>query len=73
MILTNIVQRLNTVTENGTIDEYTRTLLCELTAKVIQRLATKHEHIVKKGLLAIEDAAREMEMSVEEFQKKMNT
>ena len=102
-----IIQRLDQLVSDGHINEYIKKTICEMSERVITKLATKYESIrkevtsimggkvleyeaktilrkgikagkieayhelIKDGLLSIEEAAKRVDMTVEEFQEEL--
>ena len=103
-----ITHRLDCLVRNGQINEYIKKTICEMSERVITKLAVKHEQIRKEvsnimggkvleyeaktilrkgikvgkieayhelvndGLLSIEEAAKRVDMSVDEFLKELH-
>lgn len=99
-----IASRLEGLVQEGAISEYTKKTICEMSERVIRKIAEKYESIrkevvsimggkvleyeakdilregalqtlyglVRDGLLAIEEAAKRADMTVEEFRKDLN-
>lgn len=45
---TGIVDRLNKLVENGVLNEFTKSTICEMSNKVLQKIATNHVNIMKE-------------------------
>ena len=99
-----ITQRLDQLVRSCVINEYIKKTICEMSERVITKLAAKYESIrkevtsimggkvleyeakdilrkgktdaylelVKDGLLSIEEAAKRVDMTVEEFEKELH-